>query len=300
MHVSPRSNTRLVFLLLLAAGLGGCGGGPLDPADAGGVRLEGTSGTDARGGQPFSLSADGRWLSFALEVPLPADAGDDEAALAAYELKRLAGFRLLGLGHVALVRPEISAEAASHVRAGGYPLPGAGCWAEGRFFLRTTGRQTLYLDPAETPLAWRLADADPGPARCPFPERGGLLPGVHGPVLLIDRGDGSLELQTASGGRRLALHEPAWLPGMGIQLSYLSASPDGARVAYGVTDHFGSFVGNTTVYVLDLDGGAGPRALGAPVSYVQWSPDGRDLYGYVKRPQTGGSDYAIYRWRPAG
>lgn len=270
--------------------------GPLDPSTTGGSRLEGTRGAAAQGGAPFSISPDGRWMSFALELPSPGNSGDDAAALAQYELDRLAHFRLYDLKDGRVIRVALRPETETLVRAGGYPLLGAGCWVDGRLLLRTAARRPLVLDPGEKPPTWRPGAKDENVRRCPFPDRRPLKSGDYGPIrLTVGNGD-RIVLSDRRNGRELAVHSAGWLPGMEIQVSYLEASPDGRYVAYGVLDHFGSFVGNTTAYVLNLEDGA-VRALGSPVLFVRWAPDAGGLFGYAGLAEDGATAYAVYRWR---
>lgn len=285
------------FQLSLAAACAGCGTGSLDPAASGGAPLAGTQGTDYQGGAPFSISSDGRWMSFALDVALPADVADNAAALADFELDRLLHFRLLNLEGGGVIQPAVSSEAEAMVRAGGYLLPGAGCWTGGVLVLRGAANRSLLLDPDERPPVWRAGPRNAELAGCPFPNRRPLESGDYGPVRLAAGDDGRVVLSDRRSGRELAVHEPGWLPGMAIQVPYLEVSPDGRHVAYGILDHFGSFVGNTTAYSLSLTDSAGAQALGAPVYSVRWAPGDGVLYGYAGLVERGATAYAIYRWR---
>ncbi|HEY5701434.1 MAG TPA: hypothetical protein VIT83_05045, partial [Gammaproteobacteria bacterium] len=276
--------------------LAGCGSGPLDPTATGGVRLEGTRGTDAQGGAPFSISPDGRWLSFAFTVPLPENFDDSQAALARFELDRLGHFRLYDLEGGGVIRPEVSAEAEALVMKGGHPLLGAGCWTDGDLALRTALNGHLRLRPGEPMPAWRPAPANLTLPGCSFPDRRPLKSGDFGPVRLDHRDDGRVVIFHRRSGRQLAVHQPGGLPGMAIQVTFLQLSPDCRRVAYGITDHFGSFVGNTTLYVLNIADGESARALASPAHHVQWAPDGASLFAYAKTSENGASAYAIYQW----
>lgn len=296
MRPSSRGPRPIQLCLLLIAVCSGCGKGSLDPAATGGTALEGTRGAAVQGGAPFAISPDGRWLSFALDFALPADVDDEPAALARYELDRLRHFRLYGLDSGTLVQPEVSPEAEAFVLGGGFPLTGAGCWMGARLVLRTAHRRPLVTVAAERTPTWRPGPQNVRLAGCPFPDRRPLQSGNYGPVrLLVGDGD-RVAVSERRSGRELAVHKPGGLPGMSLQVPYLEVSADGRHVAYGVLDHFGSFVGNTTAYLLNLTDAAGPRALGAPVLFLRWAPDGAALYGYAGLAEKGATRYAIYRW----
>lgn len=285
-----------LFHLLLAAACVGCGSGPLDPAATGGAPLAGTQGTGAQGGAPFSISSDGRWLSFTLGLALPEDLADNAAALSDFELDRLRHFRLFNLKGGGVIQPAVSPKAEAMVRAGGYLLPGAGCWTGGDLVLRSAANRSLLLDPDDNPPVWRAGPRNAELSGCPYPNRRPLGSGDYGPVRLTAGDDGRVVLSDRRSGRELAVHEPGWLPGMAIQVPYLEVSPDGSHVAYGILDHFGSFTGNTTAYSLSLTDSAGAQALAAPVYSVRWAPGGGALYGYAGLVERGATAYAIYRW----
>ncbi len=87
---------------------------PVNPDETGGELLPDTEGYDYLGGNPFSLSPDGRWLLFSRSVdlaPLPASSGLEEIML-----RDLSAYVLYDLALHQGTRVALGADGPGHAR----------------------------------------------------------------------------------------------------------------------------------------------------------------------------------------
>jgi len=288
-----RQVTETAALLLVVAS---CGPGPLDPRATGGQLLPGSEGLDYLGGNPFSISPDGRWLLFAKPIVDAADGADD---LEAFTLRQLEAFVLYDLNQLEGKPIGLSAGAREFVASGAAVFPDGGCWIPDgdRVVVHNEFGRYLGIDPAADQPEWQAIDSEPFAYRgyCSREDKTWQESESVGPFRIAHaRGRLVIIIDAHDPRKVFAMHRAPKFPGMGIFVDDVHLSLDGWRLAYTITPHFGSFAGNSRGFVVSYDAPPDhPMVLGSPVHAMQWAPDGSTIYAdIVHDGQT-----AIYRWR---
>jgi len=294
---SRRSTPSICAAAVVVCAVASCGPGPLDPTTTGGQLLPGTQGVEYLGGRPFSISPDGRWMLFS---KLPDDArpaGSED--LEQLTLRQLESFVLYDLEQREGTPVGVSDGVRDLAAAGGAVLVDGGCWVPdedavvvGNEFGRYLGVRPIVPQPrweaiASEPFAFR--------DRCRHEDGSRPEPGTVGPFHIAHAGGRLIIIVAADDPHRVfAVHRAPRFPGMGVHLGNLRLTADGWRLAYTVTPHLGSFVGNARGFVVSYDAPPErPTVLGSPVHAIEWGPDGSTVYADVERNGQPG----IYRWR---
>lgn len=261
-----------VAAVLLAAGCGELTG----PTDTGGERLAGTGDVGRRG---FSVSRDGRYLFY------PTASSTD--AESRYALYRIGARR----------KTIVTADASLSERVRRYiPWFRRGCWGRGddrhRVYL-SNGAAVYFVDTrADEPSIRYDPDASDAEADFYYHCQGTVVEGV---IRVGEPSDTEVRIvEDRPGGEVLASHTSWPFYTETVYHSDPSFSPDGRYYAYGISEGWGSFIGDAQGYLLDVRNNKGPYRLGkALYGPIRWGPEGRVFYGRFGLRDTS----AIFRWK---
>lgn len=295
----PRQLTvvcRPAAALAVAAIVGGCGPGPLDPTDTGGELLTGTDNVAYLGGRPFSLSPDHRRLVFSVEDPSDSQTAGDHVA---FQLARLAAYVSYDLMDGSRTSVSVEDDVADLLRGGGGVLLGSGCWISGeggrRVLLRDSFGRAIGFDPAAGSPAWEVVEIDRDELRaaCPPQDPVAAPSEVIGPFRIEGVGSRRVRIVAADDPSTVYATHSAGAMSTELLVGHIRLSDDGRRLAYTITPALGSFVSNARAFMVDAgDPSASPEPLASPVYALEWAPDDPALYAVVERDGT----TAIHRW----
>jgi hypothetical protein len=286
-----RQVTETAVLLLVVTS---CGPGPLDPRTTGGQLLPDTEGLDYLGGNPFSISPDGRWLLFSKPIIDTAEGAED---LESFTLRQLQTFVLYDVTLLEGTPVGLSAGARELVASGAAVFPDGGCWVDGRVVVHNEFGRYLGIDPTAARPEWQAIESEAFAFRehCPREDKMWREPETVGPFHIAHARGRLVIIVDAHDPRKVfAMHRAPRFPGMKLFIGDVRLSVDGWRLAYTITPHFGSFAGNSRGFVVAFDAPPDhPMVLGSPVHAIRWAPEGSAIYADVVHDGQPG----IYRWR---
>jgi hypothetical protein len=228
-----------------------------------------------------------------------ADAADGADELEAFTLRQLEAFVLYDLSRLEGTPVGLSAGAREFVASGAAVFPDAGCWIpdDGRVVVHNEFGRYLGIDPTAEQREWRAIESEPFAYRrhCPRETKLWQEPETVGPFAIAHaRGRLIIIVDAHDPGKVFAMHRAPRFPGMRLFIGNVHLSVDDWRLAYTITPHFGSFVGNSRGFVVSYDAPPNhPMVLASPVHALRWSPDGSTIYADVVHDR----QPAIYRWR---
>lgn len=292
-RMTPTLGGAIAVLLVTAA----CGE-PVDPATTGGQRLTGTGGVDYLGGQPFSLSPDGRWMLFSTRPAT--DSVRDSDDLRAILLQKLGTYVLYDLTRLEGTPVVVGQALRDSINENRGVLFDGGCWLPAQVGsvvgLRDTWGNVIATDPRATEPMWTTSeiDRDTYGEHCPSEDRLTGETVTVGPFRIEGTRTSEITIRDAhDAGLVYAVHRTRF-PLRTLLVEEARLSPDGRRLAYSVSANFGSFIGHAKVLLISAHAPHDEPALLASAVYaLRWSNDGSQLFADV--PFEGQS--AVYRWR---
>lgn len=252
-----------------------------EPTRTGGVELMGTDDISSANDRDFSLSPDGKWLTYLAEPGNPF-----EPKYVLYDIQKQEK-RAIGL----------SPRARELAREGSGPLTRAGCWNSDGTRVFLPGSFLFFANTVSRELQWEVNEkADAQESRyyyeCPLHS-----PEVASLIKIIQKSPKEIEIVDARNPQRIfARHETDNPTIDRIAIRDMTASFDSHWITYVLEQYRGSFIAPSRGYILNisLSETPAPRLLTAPVfGPIFWSPDNTTVYASTRL----GDERGIYRWK---
>lgn len=288
---SAKSILMTALTLTSAVGSGACGDAPsretltLEP-------LYDDTPIAGMAGRPFVVSPDGRHLAFSVSTVAP-DASATVAEIGAGELEAV---RVLDLVTDEVFAPAVERTALRLLNGGHTPVPTVRCWdpAEEVFYMGTTARSWLELDLDRPEPAWRPTPSGSRKPDCP--DRALFrTPFQVGDFEITSTEGGGLRVEHVAERRVVFESDEPLL--RKHRLRDVALAPTGRRIVVVYTAALGSFTGSerSVLVTVEPSGDSEVRLLEPALSYAEWGPDGNELIGYGRVPDS--RDHGLYRTR---